>query len=388
MSNVAYLTRSGQVKPMSVFPYKLFDERHCCLELSTELAKLNISDYKIVIVDHPYYDVIQLLNSINETKIIIVYTDHLHHTSFPFNGSSTHLVSQTVKTLIDAAERFTNKTISFVCLVANLDRELDQVTLPANLSINYTSAGNLAYNIERYSRSELIIDKQYNLPKHFICLNNRARIHRTALVAYLLGQGLDQTGNISFIENNSDVNDFTSWCVDAELHKDIKECIQQGVDRMQTIPLLDLPIMSNRPMQSITSVYRSAFVEIISDTTYFEASAFLNDKFVNNLYGAAFPIFISSSGTVAQLRLLGFDMFDDIVNHNYDSIDDPVIRMQQAIQLNREILTNGNLAKELWNQHSNRFIANQHYYQNQYKLVAKQIQFDLCTKAISGLKLK
>ena len=33
------------------------------------------------------------------------------------------------------------------------------------------------------------------------------------------------------------------------------------------------------------------------------------------------PLFIASPGYVEQLRKLGFDLFDDIINHDYDKED-------------------------------------------------------------------
>ena len=39
------------------------------------------------------------------------------------------------------------------------------------------------------------------------------------------------------------------------------------------------------------------------------------------------PVFVASKGYVAEIRKLGFDVFDDIVDHSYDSINDPQQRM-------------------------------------------------------------
>jgi hypothetical protein len=49
----------------------------------------------------------------------------------------------------------------------------------------------------------------------------------------------------------------------------------------------------------------------------------LSEKTFKTLYTQQIPIFCAASGTVAHLRNLGFDMFDDIINHNkYDVIQD------------------------------------------------------------------
>jgi hypothetical protein len=48
---------------------------------------------------------------------------------------------------------------------------------------------------------------------------------------------------------------------------------------------------------------------------------------------------ISSPGLVKFLREMGIDMFDDIIDHSYDDIEDPCERIVQAINKNIEILT-------------------------------------------------
>ena len=52
------------------------------------------------------------------------------------------------------------------------------------------------------------------------------------------------------------------------------------------------------------------------------------------------------------------DVFDDIVNHRYDSIEDPSNRLYTAITDNIELLTNNTKVKELWSHNKSRFINN------------------------------
>jgi hypothetical protein len=43
------------------------------------------------------------------------------------------------------------------------------------------------------------------------------------------------------------------------------------------------------------------------------------------------PVWFAVPGLVQQVRALGFDMFDDIVDHSYDSIQDQNLRIQTVI---------------------------------------------------------
>jgi hypothetical protein len=51
-------------------------------------------------------------------------------------------------------------------------------------------------------------------------------------------------------------------------------------------------------------------------------------------------------------------MFDDIVDHSYDAIDDPAERLEAAIIKNAELLTNNKRTKALWVQNKTRFKNN------------------------------
>lgn len=51
-------------------------------------------------------------------------------------------------------------------------------------------------------------------------------------------------------------------------------------------------------------------------------------------------------------------MFDDIVDHGYDTIDDPAKRLEYAITQNKELLTNNTRTKALWIKNKARFENN------------------------------
>jgi hypothetical protein len=362
-----------------------FDSKDFCLSLIATLTKQKIKNYKIVVVEHTNYNLLEILQSIIEDNILILHTDFLHHADLCYNNNPIP-ISTTVQSLIIAAEKFPTKNISFMSEVINLNRELAQVMLPNNLTINYYGMGNLGFNIARYNTVPIIVDKQFDCYKHFLCLNNNERPHRIALAAYLLGTQFDQYGDITLCNSTADIKCFLTWCYKLE-HKDIKQKLINGFRLISKNKLATIPFDFTFPMKFNNKIYQTVFVEIISDSTFIECG-FINDKYVTNIHGAAFPIFVASTGTVSRLRELGFDMFDDIIDHSYDLIEDHAIRLDQAIQLNKHILTNGTLVKKLWQENQERFIANYHYFHNEFKLQSEKIQDDCCSIMAAGLKLK
>jgi hypothetical protein len=77
---------------------------------------------------------------------------------------------------------------------------------------------------------------------------------------------------------------------------------------------------------------------------------------------------ISGQGSVAFLREMGFDVFDDIINHNYDTIVNPIDRLYSAVNDNLELLSNNDRTKKLWSSCEDRFLNNVN--------IAKTVMYD------------
>ena len=119
-------------------------------------------------------------------------------------------------------------------------------------------------------------------------------------------------------------------------------------------------------------LYQNSFVEFVTESVYDYDLAWLSEKLLNNQLGSNFPIWISGKGTVAWLREHGFDVFDDVVDHSYDSVQDPVVRMQMCIDSNLNLFKDAKRTKKLWQMHQYRFQQNVHWYKNTYdNLLAK-----------------
>ena len=58
---------------------------------------------------------------------------------------------------------------------------------------------------------------------------------------------------------------------------------------------------------------------------------FITEKSYKVFAWHQFPLWYAVPGTVAKLRSAGFDLFDDIIDHSYDNIQDPEIRMNSVV---------------------------------------------------------
>jgi hypothetical protein len=107
-------------------------------------------------------------------------------------------------------------------------------------------------------------------------------------------------------------------------------------------------------------VYSPTAVNLIVETlelawganiTYTEKTAF-------SVCGLNFPIWLGGYAQADTWTSLGFDSFSDIINHDYQYLTDPAESMRRALEDNRAILTDLNLAKSLRDQAMPRLLAN------------------------------
>jgi len=89
----------------------------------------------------------------------------------------------------------------------------------------------------------------------------------------------------------------------------------------------------------LLNVYSSANVNVINETMYYESHGIISEKTLFAFAGLQLPIIIGHKGIVDQLRNSGFDMFDDVLDNCYVTIDNDT-RWQEAFDLNRHILNN------------------------------------------------
>ena len=108
-------------------------------------------------------------------------------------------------------------------------------------------------------------------------------------------------------------------------------------------------------------VYTHCRTNIVTETMYSSQTNIVTEKTLMALLALQVPIVIGHKGVIAECQILGFDMFDDLVDISYDYYSDE-IRWHRAIELNKHII-NGmfdyNILKD-------RLYANQDYVLNQW----------------------
>ena len=89
----------------------------------------------------------------------------------------------------------------------------------------------------------------------------------------------------------------------------------------------------------------SSTFTVISEPIFWEKACSITEKYLQALYGCCFPIFCGGYKLPEQLTLLGFDLFDDIIDHSYQYELHPGLRVINALELNRKLLENSDIKK-------------------------------------------
>jgi len=305
--------------------------------------------------------------SINKDLIILGIKDHL---TADFSSFKKPLM---VEYLSDMFNFYQDKKFILFTSLENLQEYItnDNVTI-------IPWGGDLTNQQVEYQLLDPILDKNFDSPFSFISLNRNSRDHRILAMSIILGLDLETKGLMSFTNNKLSYDRIVPLLnlIDNE------EIIENGFKKLQTYSfnLTDgQNIYANRANDNVgnfknnlSTSYKDCFVEFVNETSCPEKCFLLTEKTLNSVYACNFPIWISSKGTVNFLREIGLDVFDDIIDHSYDEIEDPSLRIYHAINKNKNFLMNTDLIKIKWKECKSRFINNvnfvkhdmYNYYQN------------------------
>jgi hypothetical protein len=306
------------------------------------------------------------LKEINfKTRIVLLFiTDNLQLREYDVKSQIRTVHAQT---LLDIAKQYPATTFIISNELVYLDREIwaDNIHLICH--------GGMQIEQDRYCKLSPVTEKNFDSTEIYICLNHTVKHSRTTTVSYLLGSEFETTGHITFNYPKLTLDtwfDSCNWVFNNTTRR-ARRTIDAGYDLLKsgqgiyyTTPDLKSVYEKTHNQNSenfeqfLRKLYTNSFVEIVTETGFPEPAIILTEKYINSVFGCNFPILIAGYGTVEHLRTVGFDVFDDVVNHSYDSIVDPIERLITAIDLNERLLTDGPYVKSLWNKHRDRFLKN------------------------------
>lgn len=196
--------------------------------------------------------------------------------------------------------------------------------------------------------AQLIPVKQRKLEKKYISLNritSNHRIYRALLVSELSAHNLLDDGYVSFSRVCPDngkhyKENLTSAYTDFKIPISIVHRATSILDKLDD----DLRIDFNDgsiPNQSMVlgpiDAMMSSFVHVVSETQYFPHKQHLTEKIFKPIVAKQPFILAGSAHNLDYLKSYGFKTFDAWWDESYDTIEDPVLRLQAIRKLLEKI---------------------------------------------------
>jgi hypothetical protein len=242
------------------------------------------------------------------------------------------------------------------------------------------------YCVEQHDSQFVLNDTSiYNKRDGFLSLNGSMRTQRILLLIELIKNGyVNLDGTISNINNNISFLFYGNNKFDIESYNIfIDNMLLNGEITNEEFVLLNsisnsLPIIVNgemgeRPDLLLREYYANILNLVTDNATGFDDSdnfkygtITLTEKAWKPFKTHQLPLYIGLPGYVDVIRNLGFDVFDDFINHNYDKEQNHIERIKIVVEeLNK--LTQLDML-EFYNQNRKRFVNN---CANIYKLKAE-----------------
>ena len=319
------------------------------------------------------------VKKIKPQNIIVFSWDHWRDDGQYLNGENENWPSDLSVLKNFAKENIESKFLVFTT-VLSLENEFLQYS---NVKIQYWGPDSLRDNSQN---THLDYDpeptKNFESIYHWIMLCRMMRPHRVLAILFLLGSNLYSSGLIRASRPQASFDSIERYLTLSGMNTPVRTEILNS-PRSHTYRRGFELIQNNQGFESnykhesfpdngknfnqIRPFYRNSVLEIVVETVFFQEAVLVSEKFVNCIYGFNFFIALACPGYVAHLRQLQFDVFDDVIDHRYDQIVDPYLRLETAINSNRKILQNKNFAVEQW-------VKCQSRMQSNYELLVKKFK--------------
>lgn len=135
------------------------------------------------------------------------------------------------------------------------------------------------------------------------------------------------------------------------------------------------------------SVFEPTCVSMITEPCYYERESMITEKTVMAIMGGTLPVWVGGWRLPDVMRDLGFDVFDDIVDHSYSTLSCAQDRAQQALIKNLRLFQDFNYVRDVISNSHDRLMNNLRLIKNNVflTLVKNQCQANLQLSSIANL---
>lgn len=108
-------------------------------------------------------------------------------------------------------------------------------------------------------------------------------------------------------------------------------------------------------------LFTRSCVSLISETGNYNKLAVITEKTLYAFFGLTFPLWIGNYAQAHAIEQIGLDVFNDVINHDYQWYPTLIERCYWAVELNKKILSDLGLAKRTREKHFDRLLSNRQF---------------------------
>ena len=209
----------------------------------------------------------------------------------------------------------------------------------------------------------------------FLCHNRKFRMHRLNTLCFLKKYDILKNTDWTFLDTEFSWNDFEiqeltgyfSFVAD-EVNYFKKIGLKYSKYESKDIKELTHKNGGDITLIATEECFTNSYINIITETYFDYPETHITEKSFRSFYFMQLPIFVATHEHVLHLRKqFGFDMFDDLIDHNYDLEKDPLKRMKMVYNEIKRLNDNKDLVIEFYKNNKDRFEKNLDLFRNIYK---------------------
>ena len=195
----------------------------------------------------------------------------------------------------------------------------------------------------------IIAPKDRQLKKTYITFNrltSNRRIYRSLLVNELYKNNLLEHGHVSYSKNCPDGGSFDNNLRNGVPEYQLStELVEEAIANISQLPELRIDFADHDyiPNQSMLLTpldkLMESFVFVVTETCYFQTKTHLTEKVFKPIVLRMPFLLLGCAHNLEYLRSYGFKTFSDFWDESYDSIEDPILRLEAVVKIIKDIST-------------------------------------------------
>ena len=261
------------------------------------------------------------------------------------------------KELIEFCANHPEQNFIVSCAHLNIKREVQA----SNLYLDEIIPGTLTEPFKRCEKKQI--------SNKWISLNSNTKLHRVLTVSYLLSKEYCDNGDFTFNFDHQLLATPQLYKNLGNIPSELKNSFSKGYEQFKLRNFNQLELVKFDWQEGFTQaknynnvllpIYENYAVEIVTGTMFFEKSPLLSEKEMQSIWSKNIPILINGVGMAQEMKkFFDIDLFEDIIDHSYDTIENHFERLAAAIDRNENLLNGSMNIHELWHDNQKRFEQN------------------------------